>query len=527
MKRTVTILMAILWVSISYAQNEVRSLEDFSTLKISNALEVVLTKGDKNEVEIIASDAQNYEKVKAEVSNEQLNIYTTGKMSWGGDIKILLTYKDLRGVQQSGASELRATNSIKADKFYLKGSGAIEASLNVEVNELMLDFSGASELNLAGTVNLFKVNLSGASDLKASNLLAKNIEIDVSGASDIKVNASESISGKATGASSVTVKGSPKIRAINKSGASSTNFNNNSSYRNNVEGLSIGVGKGKVVVTDDEDVDVQLGNKQVLVNGDTTKVKWGATNLFIVGDSVWTKRIVVEPRRNHWAGIDLGINGFLNANNSFNLSNDASLAMTNPEKVTQFMELNYSKSWTFSINFMEFFFKIKDHHFGFVTGMGTEWSNYELKHNVRLDAKGGANVFDEVNEFNENYTWGEIDTVLDYSKNRFKTWFINVPLLLELNTGTQKNKSFHISAGAILGFNLQTKIKYKYRIDGDTKKEKDKQSFNTNPLRASLTTRMGYNWFNVFATYSLTQLFEDGRGPELYPFTVGVTLLGF
>ena len=69
-------------------------------------------------------------------------------------------------------------------------------------------------------------------------------------------------------------------------------------------------------------------------------------------------------------------------------------------------------------------------------------------------------------------------------------------------------------------------MKYKYRLEGDTKKEKDKQDFNVNPFRVSLTARMGYGWFNVFATYSLTQLFEDGRGPELYPFTIGITLLG-
>ena len=43
----------------------------------------------------------------------------------------------------------------------------------------------------------------------------------------------------------------------------------------------------------------------------------------------------------------------------------------------------------------------------------------------------------------------------------------------------------------------------------------------------SATVRGGVGWFNLFATYSLTPLFESGRGPELYPFTVGVTLLGF
>jgi hypothetical protein len=159
--------------------------------------------------------------------------------------------------------------------------------------------------------------------------------------------------------------------------------------------------------------------------------------------------------------------------------------------------------------------------------MGTEWNNYELKHNIKLNSKGGRFVHDEVNEFNQDYTWGEVDTVLSYSKNRFKTWFINVPVMLEWNAGNHKNKSFHLSAGAIFGLNLQTKMKYKYNYNGDDKKVKSKQSFNTRPFRTSLTARAGIGWFTVFGTYSVTSLFEKDRGPELYPFTVGISILPF
>ena len=38
------------------------------------------------------------------------------------------------------------------------------------------------------------------------------------------------------------------------------------------------------------------------------------------------------------------------------------------------------------------------------------------------------------------------------------------------------------------------------------------------------TARIGWGWVNVFATYSLTTLFKTDRGPELYPFSVGLTI---
>jgi hypothetical protein len=519
MKKITLIIASLIFLSNINAQTEDRVLEDFYFLKVKNALEIVLTQGEENKVVITGINPEDAEKIKTVVTNGELSIYSEGKIKSKDEIIIALTFKQLRGIEQSGASEINSVGAIKEDKFSIKGSGAIEANLNLEVNSLNIDFSGASDIKLKGSANDFTIKLSGASDLKAGEFLAKNIAVDVSGASDVKVNASESITGKASGASNINVQGNPAVRSIQSSVASSTSYNS-------IGNVSINLGNNNGGEISDDSVDVALGRRAVNVNDDTTRIRWGNTQLVIIDDSLHITRIP-KKRRNHWVGVDLGVNGFMDANNSFDLTNPAHFNQTNPKKVTQFMELDYSKSFALSINFMEFFIPIKEHHFGFVTGMGTEWNNYELKHNVRLNPQGGANVYNNVDEFTQDYTWGEVDTVLNYSKNRFKTWFVNVPLLLELNTGNRKNKSFHISAGAIVGMSLQTKMKYKYNDNGDDKKVKDKDSFNTNPFRVSLTTRVGVGWFNVFATYSLTPLFESNRGPELYPFTVGVTLLGF
>ena len=262
------------------------------------------------------------------------------------------------------------------------------------------------------------------------------------------------------------------------------------------------------------------------VVNDTTRVKWRNTQILIIDDNVSIKR---EPkkRRNHWAGIDLGINGFVNSSGSFDLKNDPALETTDPKKVTQFMELDYAKSWKLGVNFWEHFFKLKEHHVGLVTGLGLEYNNYELRNNVRLIADGGSFVNNTLTPFNEEYTWGIVDTTLSYSKNRFKTFYITAPFLFEINTGQHKNKSFHVSTGAILGYKFKTKMKYKYEENGDTQKYKDTQNFNTNPFKVDLTARVGYGWFTAFATYSLTPLFENNRGPELHAFSVGMALIGF
>ena len=509
MKKILVILIGIFWMSSIFAQTETRELADFSTLKVIGSLEVRLLQGVKNEamVSILGKKEEELINVKTEIVDGVLSIYRNGKSK--NSTLVILTFKEVHSIHLNGASEIVTLEQINANKFSITGSGAIEADLNLNVKQLTINFSGASDIRLKGSAEELSIKSSGASDIKAKEFIAQNVTIDVSGASDIKVHAKESIKGEASGASSVSVSGNPTVRAINSGGAA-----------------SITIRKQHVNLLDnDDDVDLKLGNKAVNVknDGDSVLLKWGHTELMVVGDSVELKRSL-KKRRSHWAGLDLAINGFLNSKNEINLSHDATRS---PSEVTQFMELNYAKSWAFSFNFAEWYIPIKGDRFGLVTGLGTEWNNYELKYNVKLNAEGGSFVHTSIDEFNKDYTWGEVDTLLDYSKNRFKTWFVNAPLLLVLNTGDNKNKSFHLSVGAIFGFNLQTKMKYKYRLDGDTKKDKDKQSFNTNPFRVSATVRGGVGWFNLFASYSLTPLFETGRGPVLSPFTVGVTLLGF
>jgi hypothetical protein len=521
-KLIITLLSVVITIN-GFGQNKIIPVNEFSTIEVKNALEVVLIQGDKNEVNIVSADTLVFEHVALELKNNKLSLFVQGKLKTKEQVKLLVTYKKLERIEQSGASKISTANTIKSEKLEIKGSGAIEGNLAVEVSVLSLDFSGASEITLTGSADAFNLQLSGASELKAAGLIAKKVEVNISGASDVQLYASEAISGEVSGASDLKVKGSPSERMINTSGSAS--YKDNTGMDGTNDDVTIISGKNKVIVSDDN-VSVDVFGNTVDVNDDTTRVKLGGSYVLVIGDSVYIHRRE-KKRRNHWAGLDLGINGFLNKDRGFNLNHDVSLAETNPKEVTQFMELDYAKSWTFSLNFMEFFIPMHKHHFGLVLGMGTEWNNYELKHNIKLNSKGGRFVYDDVNEFNQDYTWGEVDTVLNYSKNRFKTWFVNVPVMLEWNAGNHKNKSFHLSAGAIFGLNLQTKMKYKYNFNGDDKKVKSKQSFNTRPFRTSLTARLGIGWFTVFGTYSITPLFEKNRGPELYPFTVGISILPF
>jgi hypothetical protein len=91
----------------------------------------------------------------------------------------------------------------------------------------------------------------------------------------------------------------------------------------------------------------------------------------------------------------------------------------------------------------------------------------------------------------------------------------------------KREKSFHIAAGFVAGVHLESMYKQKFKQDGEKFKNSTKNDFNVQPIRLEGMLRLGYGSFNMFASVQLNELFEKDSAPEIYPFTVGLTLVAF
>ncbi|MAY83235.1 MAG: hypothetical protein CMP59_03800 [Flavobacteriales bacterium] len=257
----------------------------------------------------------------------------------------------------------------------------------------------------------------------------------------------------------------------------------------------------------------QEGQDSLAAKKDTSyTIKWGDKTIIVIdhGDGDIdiatddTIKIESKPsqRYNHYAGIDLGVNGLLNSKNSVNLGEDE-----------KFMDQHYWGSWSVSLNFIDSYIPIAKEKFGITIGMGFEFNKFSLSRDFTV-----ANFQDS--------TIGIPDSN-GFEKNLFKMEMINLPIMFETNIGKDAAHSFHLAVGGMVSYTLGSKTKQVFELDGEEIKTKVREDFNTNPFRFSLMGRIGYGNFTLFATYSLTPLFEEDRGPELYPFTVGVSLVHF
>jgi hypothetical protein len=144
--------------------------------------------------------------------------------------------------------------------------------------------------------------------------------------------------------------------------------------------------------------------------------------------------------------------------------------------------------------------------------MGFEFNNYFFDH---------ANSIVEENDY-------AVSSPLDpqnLAKSKLTTTYLRVPLILEVQfPGTIRARRLYMSAGAVGGLKLGSRAKVVYKGSGGKDKSKDRDDFNINPFRVGLTARIGYGNLGLFGDYYFTPMFINGKGPELYPFSVGLSL---
>lgn len=278
------------------------------------------------------------------------------------------------------------------------------------------------------------------------------------------------------------------------------------------------MGKVEVIETP-ESTRVTLGENEVLIveeNGDTVRVILGSRGVRIVegengtevrmldmedeSPSNYKKSTRKKRFRPHFAGLEVGLNNYV--------TSDFSMALP-PEYA--YMDLNTGKSWNWNINIIDYGFGLGTDKVGIVSGLGFEFINYN---------------FDGQNSIRKDEVTGEIiEYVPDYAgnitKSKMNISYMTAPLLLEFQIPAPR-KRIYISGGVIGGLKLWSNTKMKYTVSGEKSKDKAKGDYNLSPLRWGVTARVGYRALGFYANYYFTPLFKDGRGPELYPFTVGL-----
>lgn len=238
-KLKLTIIALVLIPVFAFAQDKVetRKLNSFSKVHSSGMFKVELVKGNEESVKI---GVENFEidKVITEVEGGVLKIYKDKfyKAPWRAKVKILVTYKSLNSLKNSGSGDMLCKSDIVADDadFSSSGSGSlsVEGTIKadyvdvsnsgsgsirfekVEANKLEMGKSGSGSMKvMAGNVTSLKLSSSGSGNMNTEGLVSKICNVKISGSGGCRVHATEELNVRTSGSGSVHYKGSPTVDA--------------------------------------------------------------------------------------------------------------------------------------------------------------------------------------------------------------------------------------------------------------------------------------------------------------------------
>jgi len=214
----------------------------------------------------------------------------------------------------------------------------------------------------------------------------------------------------------------------------------------------------------------------------------------------FTKRHRHYKMEPHWAGIGLG---FANVTNPNNLS----LTSVNG------FELKSEDSYEFSINIFEKILPVFRNNIGITTGMGFNSQKYFLDNNKHLvETNGITSAIPAPDGINYKYS-------------RLKVVYLTFPLLIEFQPTIGNDHTSYIAAGLVGGIKLLSSSKVKYEnSEGYTIRSVEARGLNVAPLTLDYLVQAGIGNFGVYAKYSPFNLFQQDKGPEVRPISLGLIL---
>lgn len=210
-------LFAQPWKSIKgdgQLKKETRAVSDFSSISSRGSIEVKITKGHSDNIEVEA-DENLLPYIETNVENGKLVIQTKKNINIKSASKMVVyvSMTVIKSLQVSGSGNIEATGTFTGDEtseISVSGSGNIHLS-SVSFKDASFAISGSGNITAkGGSANDLSVSVRGSGNVYVNDISAENVEVKISGSGNAKVTSEKSLSANISGSGNVFYKGNAK-----------------------------------------------------------------------------------------------------------------------------------------------------------------------------------------------------------------------------------------------------------------------------------------------------------------------------
>lgn len=215
MKKTINYFFAVAALLLSFSlaaqtNQETRSLQSFNAVKVSNAVEAELIKGDKNEIHIAASGI-DLDRVSTAINKQVLEVKITGSNLGGSSVKVTITYKDINEVSASTAAKVFVKDPLSARTVKINATTSSYIEAEVNSHALVLDAATNAKVFITGSAETLDLKAFTNAEIDGTDFDVDDANVRVNTAASANFTVNESIKGSAATAGKVYYQGDPNF----------------------------------------------------------------------------------------------------------------------------------------------------------------------------------------------------------------------------------------------------------------------------------------------------------------------------
>ena len=227
MKKSMVGLLWLVTIPLWAQQSETRALNSFRGIKVSQAIDAYLKKGDKESARVEITGGSTSD-VITEVEGSSLRIKMRDSRNFWSkvNVKVYVTYVNLEKISASSASSVFSDGVIKTDHIDITASSAANVEVSLDANSVMVDTSSAGEVVLEGKSPKLEVEVSSAGDVDAYKLECETVVASVSSGGEAKLSVSKDIEAHASSGGDIRYRGNPSRTNTHSSSGGSVKKSN-------------------------------------------------------------------------------------------------------------------------------------------------------------------------------------------------------------------------------------------------------------------------------------------------------------
>jgi hypothetical protein len=210
MKKVGILVLFVLTACGAIAQeSETRQLASFRGVRVGEAIDLYLKKGDKESAKVEVENV-NLSDVVTEVSGNYLRIHMRqGNYHGRRTVKVYLTYVTLEKLSASSASNVFSEGTMKTPRLDVAVASAANVELQLESDDVTVDVASAGDITLEGKAKNLSIEASSAGSVDAYNFECEKVEATVSSAGSAKINVTKTLNAEASSGGSIRYRGNP------------------------------------------------------------------------------------------------------------------------------------------------------------------------------------------------------------------------------------------------------------------------------------------------------------------------------